>query len=95
MNRQPPKWADRFLQWYCRPELLEEIQGDTHELFYRKAKESKSKAALLFIWNVLRFFRWKNIKRTKNKYESNTSTSMLQNFFKTAFRNIIKNKAIT
>ncbi|MCE2996790.1 MAG: ABC transporter permease [Cyclobacteriaceae bacterium] len=93
INEKPPKWADKFLQWYCRPELLEEIQGDTHELFYRKAKESKSKAALLFIWNVLRFFRWKNIKRTKNKYESNTSTSMLQNFFKTAFRNIIKNKA--
>jgi putative ABC transport system permease protein len=89
----PPKWADRFLRWYCRPDLLEEIQGDAYELFIRNTKESKHKADLLFIWNVIRFFRWKNIKRTKNKYESNTSTAMLKNLFKTALRNIIKNKA--
>jgi putative ABC transport system permease protein len=31
----PPKWADRFLNWYCRPDLLEEIQGDAYELYDR------------------------------------------------------------
>jgi putative ABC transport system permease protein len=92
-NDTPPKWASRFLEWYCNPALLEEIQGDVYELFYRTAKKSKQKADLLFIWNVIRFFKWRNIKRTKNKYESNTSTAMLKNFFKTAFRNIVKNKA--
>jgi putative ABC transport system permease protein len=89
----PPRWADRFLQWYCNPPLLEGIQGDVYELFYRRVKISKRKAKLIFVWEVLRFFRWKNIKRTKNKYESNTSTAMLKNFFKTALRNIVKNKA--
>lgn len=93
MKETPPKWADKFLEWYCRVDLLEEIQGDAYELYYRMAKTSKRKANLLFVWNVIRFFKWKNIKRTKNKYESNTSAAMLQNFFKTAFRNIIKNKA--
>lgn len=29
----PPKWADRFLVWFCSEELLEEIQGDLHEAF--------------------------------------------------------------
>lgn len=93
MKAHPPKWADKFLEWYCNPALVEEIQGDAYELYYRYINESKKKADILFIWNVLRFFKWKNIKRTKNRYETNTSTAMLQNFFKTAIRNIVKNKA--
>jgi putative ABC transport system permease protein len=92
-TNSPPRWADRFLEWYCNPALLEEIQGDAHELYYRESKASKRKADLLFIWNVIRFFKWKNIKRTKRKYESNNSIAMLENFFKTAIRNIVKNKA--
>ncbi|MFZ6009055.1 MAG: permease prefix domain 2-containing transporter, partial [Bacteroidota bacterium] len=28
---KPPKWAERFLTWYCRPELLEDLQGDLNE----------------------------------------------------------------
>ncbi len=78
MKISPPKWADKFLQWYCRPDLLEEIQGDAYELFYRTVKESKRKANPHFIWNVLRFFRLKNIKRAKRNYESNLSAAMLK-----------------
>ena len=42
MNRQPPKWADRFLEWYCNPRILEEIQGDIYELYRRRIKQEKS-----------------------------------------------------
>ena len=63
----PPKWADRFLEWYCNPKLLESIQGDAHELFFRTAtNKSKRLARLEFIWNVFRFFRWSNIKHTSS-----------------------------
>jgi hypothetical protein len=24
----PPQWAQRFLEWYCKPEVLEDLQGD-------------------------------------------------------------------
>ena len=34
-NVEPPRWADRLLSWYCRPEALEDLQGDLHELFAR------------------------------------------------------------
>ena len=37
MKRQPPLWADRFLVWFCRPDLLEDLQGDLYELFEEKA----------------------------------------------------------
>jgi putative ABC transport system permease protein len=30
---RPPRWADRFLAWYCHTDYLEEIQGDLHELY--------------------------------------------------------------
>src|SRR5258708_19725717 len=69
MNNRPPKWADRFLSWYCNPELLEEIKGDTYELYVARLKEkSKRSADLLYVWDVLRFFRWSNIKRTENGF---------------------------
>ena len=66
MNRiQPPKWADRFLEWYCHPAVLEEIQGDIYEIFYRKSDKNPRIANFQFVWNVIRFFRLKNIKKRK------------------------------
>lgn len=64
MNPQPPKWARRFLEWYCHPALLEEIQGDATELFYERLKtHSLRNAQFAYIWNVIRFFRWSNMRR--------------------------------
>lgn len=90
MKAQPPKWADRFLVWYCRPDLLEEIQGDAYELFQRRAKESTRKARLLFVWNVIRFFRLKNIRDPKSMPSNFFSTDMLTNILKVAFRNFFR-----
>ena len=88
----PPKWADRFLEWYCHPDLIEEIQGDVHEMFYRKAADSKNLAKTQFIWNVIRFFRWKNIKKQKsNQYPSNFNLSMYKSYFVSGLRNILRN----
>jgi ABC-type antimicrobial peptide transport system permease subunit len=61
----PPKWPNLFLEWYCRKELLEEIQGDVYELYERDCKINKRRADWRFAWNVLRFFRWKNISKKR------------------------------
>jgi putative ABC transport system permease protein len=90
MKISPPKWADKFLQWYCRPDLLEEIQGDAYELFYRTAKQSKRKADLNFVWNVFRFFRFKNIKKRKSSNPSSISTAMIKNMFLVTIRNFLR-----
>lgn len=91
MKHFPPKWADRFLAWYCRHDLLEEIQGDVYELYDRTATESKRKADLLFIWNVLRFCRLKNIRRqTKNYYDNQLSIAMVKNILIVAMRNFFR-----
>lgn len=65
---QPPRWADRFLAWYCRSELLEEIQGDVHELFAKRCKtRGVGVARRRFVWDVLRSFRLSTIKHIRLK----------------------------
>lgn len=88
---QPPRWANRFLEWYCRPELLEEIQGDAFELFSRQAQQNKQKANWLFVWNVLRFCRLKNIRTRESHYTVN-HTSMIKSYFLVGLRNAMRNR---
>ncbi len=91
MKIHPPRWADRFLEWYCNPALLEQIQGDAYELFFRQAKENKRKADLLFAWNVIRFFRWKNMKKSESTYSSQY-TFMFKSYLMTALRSTLRNR---
>ena len=89
---KPPRWADRFLTWYCNPDILEEVQGDAHELFHHRAmSEGAAKAKLKFIWDVIRFFRWSNIKRTKKIYSSN-SFIMFKSYLIVGFRNALRHR---
>ena len=84
---EPPKWANRFLEWFCHPDLLEEIQGDAYELFDVRIKKKGVKAAKRqFIWDVLRSFRFSTIKNI------NPTPIMLKNNFKIAFRQINRQK---
>jgi putative ABC transport system permease protein len=94
MNGNPPKWADRFLRWYCNPDLLEEIQGDVYELFSRRAAKSKRTADIQFVWDVIRFCRLKNIRRRRKSHQTRfTSTAMIKSYFITGLRNIGRNLA--
>lgn len=86
-QHQPPRWADRFLEWFCHPDLLEEIQGDAYELFYKRAEEKSPKAAKWhFAWDVLRSFRLSTI-RNINLYPM-----MFKSNFKIAVRQIKRQK---
>lgn len=96
MHSSPPKWADRFLKWYCNPNLLEEIQGDAHELYYRRVdEEGETIANRKFIWDVVRFFRWSNIKRSNSKYNHSNHLDMFRNYIKVGIRNLIRNWGIS
>ncbi len=87
---QPPKWANRFLEWFCHADLLEEIQGDVYELYeVRCKKEGVKKARRRFTWDVLRSFRLSTIKNL------NPTPIMLRNNFKVAFRQMKRQKFYT
>ncbi|WP_273210637.1 ABC transporter permease [Runella zeae] len=100
MHSKPPRLADRFLQFFCAPHLLEEVQGDLHEEFeYQVVRVGVHRARWRYWRDVLGFFQARYIKRkpTVRRYGTYPTTylynpTMLQNYFKIAFRNQLKHK---
>jgi putative ABC transport system permease protein len=96
MPHKPPRFANRLLEFFCAPHLLEEVQGDLYERFERQAVLFGVKIARRqYVWNVLSFIRPFALKRKPDLYPSTNSYSpdMIRNYFKIAFRNLAKNKA--
>lgn len=91
---EPPKWAERFLRWYCNPRFLEEIEGDIYELFDRRVeREGLRVARFKFQWDVFRFFRWSNIKRSNSIKMDRLG--LFRNYLKLGFRSIQRNILIS
>jgi len=62
----PPNWAQKFLSWYCKPELIEDLLGDLLELYDRKVENAgMSVANRQFVWLVIRSLRWSTVKKPK------------------------------
>ncbi len=92
-GQTPPKWADRFLEWYCSPTLLDEVQGDLYEVFSLRVKKfGPRKARLLYIKEVFLFCKPAYFKSpSKQKYVSNMP-GLFHNYFKIALRNTLNSK---
>ncbi len=85
-------WCFRFLRWFCPDHLYEEIEGDLIQKFNRDAKAFGEKTAKRrLIWNAVRFFRPGIILRNKFSVELN-QMPMFQNYLKTTYRHLLKNK---
>ncbi|MEM6963824.1 MAG: ABC transporter permease [Bacteroidota bacterium] len=88
-NVTPPRWANRFLNWYCDPARLDEIEGDLHEIFLLRTKRyGLRKAQLLYLKEVLLFFRpiaFKPLNPT-------IMISLYKNYFKIGARNLFTQK---
>ncbi|MEM6735065.1 MAG: ABC transporter permease [Bacteroidota bacterium] len=84
-KRNPPKWALRFLQFYCKDRYLEQIEGDLFELFERNP------STIGFIWNIIRFFRLRYMKGLDG-FEQLATLAMIKNYLKVALRSLLKQK---
>ncbi|MEL6833909.1 MAG: FtsX-like permease family protein [Bacteroidota bacterium] len=94
MNRlQPPRWASRFLGWFCDEALLEEIQGDLEEAFYHRCQSlGPQQARQQYITDVFSFFKpyaFEKYSRVKQ------FVPMLDHRIKIALRNILHHKRFT
>ena len=92
MKPKPPKYALRFLRWFCRNDYLEEIEGNLLELFEQQYTASPKKAQKQFVWNVLRHFRPAFIRSFKLFQPSNHRAMLHYNFI-LAFRNFQRYKS--
>ena len=104
----PPRWADRLLEWFCAPHLLEEVQGDLYERYLRDVQQQGvAKANRQYALNMLGFLRPFALKGQPIPYSSRNRTGgpagppsllspvMLRNYVKTALRNLTKHKVST
>lgn len=57
MKLHPPQRPLKFLQWFCREDYLEEIEGDLVELFEQESTQSPRRARRAFAWRVLTYLR--------------------------------------
>ena len=90
---RPPGLADAFLALFCTPGLLEETQGDLHELFYlRVRRHGVLRARIHYWWDVLWFFR-PYVLRRERSYEQAKGPIMFKNYLKIALRTLKKHKA--
>jgi putative ABC transport system permease protein len=89
---RPPRWAVYFLTWYCRPELLEDLQGDLNEYFHRNLKtKGTARAKLIYIADALKFLRIYTIRKPES-LNLLIQWIMLGSYFKTSSRNMVRNK---
>lgn len=94
----PPRLADRLFLWYCERASVEDLHGDVEELFYADLEKHSVFRAKLRYWQ--RIFslifsyalRQRKRKAAYHPYSSSLNTVILSNYFKTAVRNLAKNK---
>ncbi len=68
---QPPRLADRLLEWVVDPHRLEAIQGDLHEEFaHQVGRVGRQKARWRYWRDILGFARPWAMKRTPSEHPS-------------------------
>lgn len=88
----PPRWAEKFLSWYCRPALLEDLQGDLNEYFQRNLKAKGAKRAkLIYIIDVFKFLRLYTVRKPEF-INLLINWIMLGSYMKTSGRSLLRNK---
>jgi putative ABC transport system permease protein len=85
MKPLPPKRALQFLQWFCREDYLEEIEGDLTEVFQKRYAHSPTDAKWKFRWSVIKYFRPEFIKSFRSSHQPNSIT-MFKNYLIVALR---------
>ncbi|WP_084332176.1 ABC transporter permease [Runella limosa] len=98
MQNTPPAWLDALVKRFLPSELYEELLGDLYEQFAFQVEElGAQKARWMYFFEVIRFCRPYFLKRrflADSKYSTSYtySPAMIRNYFKIAFRNLLKYK---
>jgi putative ABC transport system permease protein len=87
----PPAWMDYVLEKFLPPQMLEDVQGDLHEVFARQAKErGQAQAKRAYLLAVLPYVKFYFLKRKTKSYPKPFFPAMLFNYFQIGLRNFQK-----
>lgn len=88
---EPPKYAKRFLLWFLREELVEEVEGDLYEMFcYKLGNTTRTRAKLNYWYQVILYLRPFALINVQQIYPLHFA--MYKTYLKIAFRHFAKNK---
>jgi putative ABC transport system permease protein len=91
-KHEPPAWAQRFIVWYCKPELAEDLLGDLHEYFDRNVRsKGPLRARLIYSMDAFKFFRIYTVRAPKF-VNLLINWIMIGSYVKTSMRNVQRNK---
>jgi ABC-type antimicrobial peptide transport system permease subunit len=91
-EHKPPKWAQRFIAWYCKPGLAEDLIGDLNEYFQRNVQSlGPRRAKLIYLIDALKFLRWYTLRRPKF-FNPLINTIMIGSYIKTSARSVMRHK---
>lgn len=91
-QHHPPSWAQRFVEWYCKPGLVEDLTGDLNECFERNVRSiGPRRAKLIYIIDAFKFFRSYTV-RSSIFVNFFMNRIMIGSYVKTSGRNIMRNK---
>jgi putative ABC transport system permease protein len=89
---QPPRVAQRFVEWYCKPALSEDLIGDLNEYFERNVRMlGPRRAKLIYIIDALKFVRPYTV-RAPEFVNILINWIMIGSYIKTSVRNVTRNK---
>lgn len=92
IKHTPPKWMLSFFRWYCRPDYLEDLEGDLRERFARRTEEQGlQNAKRHFTLDVIRLFRPGLIRSFPMRINI-FNQAMFKNNIKITWRGMLKNK---
>src|SRR5688572_31547001 len=91
-RHHPPFWAQRLIEWYCKPALAEDLIGDLNEYFERNVRSiGPRRAKLIYIIDAFKFFRSYTVRRPTfiNLF---INWIMIGSYIKTSGRSLMRNK---
>lgn len=90
---RPPEWPLKAMHFFLKKEYIEEIEGDMEEIFMDNVHEfSVRKARRIYMWEMLKLLRPILLKKISTVSTYNHH-AMYKNYFKVAYRNLVKKKA--
>ncbi|WAC15181.1 FtsX-like permease family protein [Dyadobacter pollutisoli] len=95
---KPPRWADYLLEKWVDDRFLEDIQGNLYEVFVKNVKQGNlAKARREYAFAAVRHLNPYFFKEKSNETRSVNMLSfdMLRNYFKAAWRHLLKDRQFT
>lgn len=92
--KHPPLLANKLLKYFCKPDYLEDIQGDLEEEFYERTEQPTRHhfPTTWYWWQVIKLFRAGIIRPFQPLNSSLKEITMFKNYIKIGTRNLWKYK---